>query len=126
PKAGWEEVKQFCQGFAASIADAQPERYIATMSKAQRRGRIFIDYLRNQRGATAIASYSTRGRPNAPVATPLHWDELSERVKPDSFTVTNLPQRLAHLKADPWKGFFTIRQSITAKLLAAAEKMLAL
>ena len=78
-----------------------PDRYIATMSKAKRRGKIFVDYLRNQRGATAIASYSTRRRDGAPVATPLAWDELTAKTRPDMFNIKNLPKRLEKLKKDP-------------------------
>jgi bifunctional non-homologous end joining protein LigD len=113
----WEELKAFAKGFADEMVASSPSKYIATMSKAKRRGKVYIDYLRNQRGATAIASYSTRARPGAPVATPLAWDELSVRTKSDAFNVTNLSKRLADLRADPWKDFFTIRQSLTRKLL---------
>ncbi|MBY8821508.1 DNA ligase D [Sphingomonas colocasiae] len=76
PKAKWPEVKDFAQRFALSLAQAEPERFIATMSKAKRKGLIFIDWLRNQRGATAILPYSARARPGAPVAVPLNWSEL--------------------------------------------------
>jgi bifunctional non-homologous end joining protein LigD len=116
---GWEEVKSFCHALADSFVSAQPDRYIATMSKAKRRGKVFVDYLRNQRGATAVASYSTRARAGAPVATPLAWDELSPNVTADQFTVKTIPARLAKLKKDPWHDFFKLRQSLTAKVLAA-------
>ena len=121
-RSGWDEIKRFCQSLAVSFANQSPDLYVATMSKALRRGRIFIDYLRNQRGATAVASYSTRARPHAPVATPLGWDELSARMTSDKFTVTTLPWRLARLKSDPWEGFFDVRQTITAKMQAAVEE----
>jgi bifunctional non-homologous end joining protein LigD len=96
-----------------------PDRYLATLSKAKRRGKVFVDYLRNQRGATAIASYSTRRKPGAPVAVPLAWDELSARTKPDMYNINNLPKRLQKLTSDPWDGFFSTRQSITRKMMAA-------
>jgi bifunctional non-homologous end joining protein LigD len=111
----WEEAKAFAKAVADNL-------YIATMSKAKRVGKVFVDYLRNQRGATAIASYSTRARSGAPVATPLAWDELSARIKPDTFHVKNVPKRLAGLKEDPWKGFFVVRQSITKKVIAQVLK----
>jgi bifunctional non-homologous end joining protein LigD len=98
-----------------------PDRYLATMSKAKRRGKVYIDYLRNQRGATAIASYSTRARNGAPVATPIAWEELSARTRPDMYNIKNLPKRLSKLRRDPWKGFFSARQSITREVRAAFE-----
>ncbi len=78
PKAEWPEVKDFAQRFAIALAEAEPERFTAELSKAKRKGRIFIDYLRNQRGATAIMPYSARAREGAPVAAPINWDELDD------------------------------------------------
>jgi bifunctional non-homologous end joining protein LigD len=79
-----------------------PQRYLAIASKKARRRRIFIDYLRNGRGATAVAAYSARARPGAAVSTPLAWDELGPEMRPDRFNVLNLLNRLAHID-DPWK-----------------------
>jgi bifunctional non-homologous end joining protein LigD len=112
PKVGWDEAKSFTQSIADAMAKAQPERYVAKMSKTARRGRIFVDYLRNGRGATAVAPYSTRALPLASVSTPLAWDELSEGVRADHFKIDNLRQRLDVLKDDPWPEFFTIRQRL--------------
>ena len=109
----WEEFKAFAKSVADAMTRDEPDRYIATLSKANRRGKVFIDYLRNHRGATAIASYSTRRREGAPVAVPLDWDELSTRIRPDMYNIRNLPKRLDKLKQDPWADFFTMRQSIT-------------
>ncbi|MEX2168668.1 MAG: DNA ligase D [Pirellulales bacterium] len=117
----WEQHKEFAKGVADALVRQFPGRYVATLSKAKRRGKVFIDYLRNQRGATAIASYSTRARSGAPVATPLAWDELSARIKADTYLVRNLPKRLDSLKADPWRTFFTTRQSITGKMLSTVR-----
>jgi bifunctional non-homologous end joining protein LigD len=86
------------------------------MSKSRRKGKIFIDYLRNGRGATSVAPYSTRARSGAPVSTPLLWEELSPAIGPDYYTVNNLPARLDALPGDPWEGFFASRQSITAAM----------
>jgi bifunctional non-homologous end joining protein LigD len=86
------------------------------MSKAKRQGKIFVDYLRNTRGATAVAAYSTRARHNAPIATPLRWDELTADMTPDKYTVANMGQRLKSLKSDPWGDFFKVRQSLTATM----------
>jgi bifunctional non-homologous end joining protein LigD len=117
----WEAFKQFAKSVADKMTRDAPGRYIATMSKAKRHGKIFIDYLRNQRGATAIASYSTRRRQGAPVAVPIGWDELSAKTRPDMFNIKNLPKRLDKLKKDPWADFFKVRQSITAKIQAAFD-----
>ncbi len=115
----WDDFKQFAKSVALAMTRESPDRYLATMSKAKRRGKVFIDYLRNQRGATAIASYSTRRRSGAPVATPIAWDELSAKTRPDTYNISNLPKRLDKLKNDPWADFFAVRQSITAKIQAA-------
>ena len=112
PKVGWDEAKTFTQSIAEAMAKAQPERYVAKMSKTARRGRIFVDYLRNGRGATAVAPYSTRALPLASVSTPLAWDELSEGVRADHFKIDNLRQRLDVLRDDPWPDFFTLRQRL--------------
>ncbi|WP_029352090.1 DNA ligase D [Bosea sp. 117] len=105
PKAEWPEAKAFTKAIAEAMAADSPERYVATISKAKRKGRILIDYLRNQRGQTAVAPYSTRARPGAAVSAPLGWDELSPGIGPAYFTVLNMPTRIAALKADPWEGF---------------------
>jgi len=78
-----------------------------------------VDYLRNQRGATAIASYSTRRRTGAPVAVPIAWEELSAKTRPDMYNIRNIFKRLDSLKKDPWADFFTTRQSINAKIQRA-------
>jgi bifunctional non-homologous end joining protein LigD len=112
PSTGWEEAKAFTQSFAEGMARERPDRYVAILSKRVRRGRIFIDYLRNGRGATAVAAYSTRALPQASVSTPLDWDELSEGLRSDHFTVANVRHRLGFLRRDPWHDFFTLRQRI--------------
>jgi bifunctional non-homologous end joining protein LigD len=117
----WEEFKAFAKGVADTMTARASDRYIATMSKAKRRGKLFIDYLRNQRGATAVASYSTRSRPGAPVATPLDWDELTARIKANTYGVTNLPKRLKSLRSDPWKDFFKTKQSLTKRMFASLK-----
>jgi len=89
-----------------------PDDYIATLTKSKRAGKIFIDYLRNTQGATAVAAYSTRALAGAPVATPLAWDELGTDLRSDQFTVKNLSRRLAALRKDPWDGFLKLRQSL--------------
>ena len=105
PHATWPEVKAFTRAMAEAMSGDAPDRYVATISKAKRKGRILIDYLRNQRGATAVAPYSTRARAGAPVSTPAGWDELGPELGPAQFTVTKLPDRLEALTGDPWDGF---------------------
>jgi bifunctional non-homologous end joining protein LigD len=98
------------------LVAAAPDCYIATMSKAARKGKIFVDYLRNDRGATAIAPYSTRARPGAPVSVPISWDELS-KITSNHFNIQNLPGRLLRLREDPWAGIHKTDQGITASML---------
>jgi bifunctional non-homologous end joining protein LigD len=116
PKAGWETVKSFSRAVAESIVREAPGEYIATMSKERRKGKIFIDHLRNVRGATSIAVYSTRSRQGAPISTPVAWDELTVDLKPDSFNIHNIRRRLAGLAEDPWAGYFSIGQEITQEM----------
>jgi bifunctional non-homologous end joining protein LigD len=115
PKADWERAKAFTASIAEAMAADQPGRYVATVAKRARRGRIYIDYLRNDRGSTAVAAYSTRSLPQASVSTPLAWDELSSGLRSDHFTAGNLRNRLAFLGRDPWEGFFSVRQRIPTR-----------
>lgn len=105
PSAEWPEIKAFTKGLADQMAADSPTRYVSTITKAKRGGKILVDYLRNQRGQTAVAAYSTRARPGAAVSMPLAWDELDPAIGPDYFTVLNAPTRLAALHADPWADF---------------------
>ncbi|MCC7276254.1 MAG: DNA ligase D, partial [Alphaproteobacteria bacterium] len=105
PGASWQDAKAFCRSVADAMAAADGERFVARATKARRRGRIFVDYLRNGRGATAVAAYSPRARPGAPVSMPLAWTELDAAIGPAWFTVANAPTRLANLAADPWAEY---------------------
>jgi len=105
PKADWESLKAFTKAMADEMAADSPDRYVSTISKAKRKGKILIDYLRNQRGMTAVAPYSPRARPGAAVSMPLAWDEVSPAIGPTHFTIVNTPTRLAALKNDPWEDF---------------------
>jgi bifunctional non-homologous end joining protein LigD len=113
PKASWEVAKNFCQSLAEAMAHDSPEKFVSVMTKSKRRGRIFVDYLRNGRGATAVAAYSTRAREGAPVSTPLTWEELATGIRANHYTVENLRQRLDFVKQDPWEGYFETRQSLS-------------
>jgi len=108
----WEEVKEFSRQVVELMARESPGRYVTTASKAKRKGKIFIDYLRNARGATAIAPYSCRARAGAPVATPISWDELLEGIRPDQFNIRTIPERMKKLRNDPWGDMMKVRQTI--------------
>ena len=114
PKLDWDEVKAFARWVADSFVEQRPEDFTANMAKKARHGRIYIDYLRNGRGATAVGAYSPRARPGAPVSTPLSWEEVENGVRPQEFTVETVPQRLAALGSDPWAEMGKIRQWISA------------
>lgn len=115
PENDWDIIKNFSELFAEFVQNQHPEKYVTNMSKAKRKGKIFLDYLRNQRNATAVAAYSTRARPHAPISTPLAWDELSKNYDHTAYTIKTLPKRLRALKTDPWKEFFSIKQSLNIK-----------
>lgn len=104
----WEQLKNFSKRIAQEISSEQPDKYIGTSSKSKRKGKIFIDYLRNTRGATSIVNFSTRAKSGAPVATPLFWDEVEEGLDPSQFNIKSIPQRLKDLKSDPWKEFWPL------------------
>lgn len=112
PMAGWDEVKGFAKRIADEMSADSPERFVATVSKAKRKGKILVDYLRNGRGATAVAPYSTRARDGAAVSMPIEWDELGPEIGPAGFTVMNAAARLANLPADPWVDFGKARAPI--------------
>ncbi|HXX86541.1 MAG TPA: DNA ligase D [Casimicrobiaceae bacterium] len=118
PSVGWDEVKGFTKAVAELLQRTFPDRFTANLMKVSRHGKVFIDYLRNSEGATAIAPYSTRARANAPVSTPLAWDELSRDVRFAHFHVGNVPKRLAKLKADPWRDLDKKATSLTKAVMA--------
>lgn len=115
PSIGWEQAKRFSNQIADALVAEAPNKYVSTVSKAQRRGKIFIDYLRNGRGATFIAPYSTRNRENAPIAVPLEWHELSPKLKPDHFNLRNIHERLADLLQDPFERMAKLKQHLPSK-----------
>jgi bifunctional non-homologous end joining protein LigD len=111
----WDDFKAFAKGLVESMESAAPKLYTTNMAKAKRRGKIYLDYLRNGRGATFIAPYSPRNREGATVATPITWKELEAGVDPRSFTIESVPKRLAALKKEPWVDMLEAKQAITAK-----------
>lgn len=119
PSQDWDAVKAFTQGLARHLARTFPDRFTATVTKARRVGKIFIDYLRNGEGATAIAAYAVRARAGAPVSVPLAWDELdpAHDVREAHFNVRNVPSRLAALARDPWADYATSARPLSAATL---------
>jgi bifunctional non-homologous end joining protein LigD len=112
PDRGWAECLAFAHQVTEALVAETPAAFTATMAKSARRGKIFIDYFRNQRGATSVAAYSTRARPGASVSMPVRWDELDAVPGPGHFTIENVPRRLAQRRADPWAGYATLGQAL--------------
>ena len=108
----WQDAKAFAKAAAELMAAREPQRYLTRISIAERRGRIFIDYLRNDPTSTAVAPYSTRAREGAPVATPLFWDEVTPKLDARSFDTISVPKRLAKLNEDPWAAMVSLHQAL--------------
>ncbi len=108
----WATAKDFTHAIAASMAEDAPDRYVATATKNRRSKRIFVDYLRNSREATAVAPYSTRARAGAPVSVPIDWSELGSLKAANQYTVENVVQRLSRVRSDPWAAIARIKQSL--------------
>ena len=108
----WDQAKDFCRRLAEQMEADAPDRFTSVVKKSVRGNRIFVDYLRNSREATAVAPYSTRARPGAPVSAPIAWEELRTLKSANQYTVLNLPQRLSRLRTDPWKGIGKLKQAL--------------
>lgn len=102
---GWGEVHECARSIAERMAAADPARYTTDPRKVKRQGKVFIDHLRNTRGATTVAAFSARARPHAPVSVPVGWSELARGLRSDSYTLPSVPRRLAALRHDPWEGY---------------------
>lgn len=112
PPAPWDAVRQFAQGVAQALSAMHPDDFVATAGENNRNGRIFVDWLRNGRGATSVASYSLRARPSAGVAMPLGWSELGRIASGDAFTIAAALSRLRRRKTDPWADLADTQQSL--------------
>jgi bifunctional non-homologous end joining protein LigD len=106
----WDEHREFAEALARVMAEEEPDRFVANMSKAKRRGKIFVDYLRNQRGATAVCPFSTRARPGAHVAMPVSWEKLARLDNAHPVAVGEVVKFMGH--RDPWPGYFKLRQPL--------------
>ena len=115
--AGWDDAKDFAHAVADHMADTLPEHFSAKMGPRNREGRIFVDYLRNNRGASTIAAYAPRARPGLGVSVPIAWDELDRTTGGAQWTIANLHERLDALRADPWEGYGQVKQRLSAALM---------
>jgi bifunctional non-homologous end joining protein LigD len=120
PDADWDQVKSFSQDFAELLARTDPTRFVANMSKAQRKGRMFLDYLRNGQGSTAIAPWSTRARPGASCAVPVTWEELSSLDRANTFDVFAAAARAQ--QTDPWDGYWDVKQILTERITQVVRR----
>lgn len=123
PRADWSACLAFARAFARSLVRQKPGLFTEQFGKAGRGDKILVDYLRNSRTNTSIAAYSTRAKPDAPVSVPLAWTELSAARTPDRFTIRTVPDRLAHLRMDPWTDYWRTKQTIPNDAVAALERM---
>jgi bifunctional non-homologous end joining protein LigD len=117
PTHDWDTVRAFAKAMADLMVATFPDRYVATLTKSKRSGKILVDYLRNAENATAVAPYSLRAKANAPVSMPIAWDELGEDVRFDHFNVRTAQERIGRKRKDPWAGFFELEQAITPAML---------
>lgn len=115
PGPDWERVKSFCETFAKDLAARSPARYVDKASMEARRGRIFIDWLRNARGATSVASWVLRARKGAAVAMPLRWEELAGTRSGGDYGLRRARRRAASLRSDPWQGYAQSRQRLPGR-----------
>lgn len=120
PAVPWGTAKAFSKSVVEAIAKSKPSQYLTTMTKKKRRGRVFLDYLRNGKGATAVCAYSTRAKPGAPVATPITWEELEAGARPERFDVNSMAARMAALPGDPWAALDAHAVRLTDDLLRQA------
>jgi bifunctional non-homologous end joining protein LigD len=120
PVAEWPAVKDYCQAFAKTLERDDPDRFTANIRKAKRGGKVFVDYLRNERGSTAVCPWSTRAKPAATVAVPVSWDELGSFKSAGVFSLDAAAERSN--AADPWPGYLAPSQSITPAMVDAATE----
>jgi bifunctional non-homologous end joining protein LigD len=115
-RQSWDEVKEFSKAVAQHMARVMPDRFSAVLGPKNRIDKIFIDYLRNGKGASTVAAFSARARSGMGVSMPIAWDELKDIDAADQWTIKNAVHRQRTLGADPWHGYFRCRQGITAAM----------
>jgi bifunctional non-homologous end joining protein LigD len=114
-RRSWDDVRTFTEAIARMLVEAAPKEYVKTLSKAKRRGKILVDYLRNARGAVAVEAYSARARAGATISLPIAWDELTPKLDPQAFNVRTAAEVLAG--SDPWAEYSRVKQSITVQMM---------
>jgi bifunctional non-homologous end joining protein LigD len=117
-RATWSNVAKFTEAISHRLASDHPRSFTTSPSKSQRRGKIYIDTLRNRFGATSIAAYSTRSRNGAPVSMPISWDELPTLISANGFTTNNAAARLLQSPEDPWREYYKTEQSLTKSMIS--------
>ncbi|TDG25477.1 hypothetical protein EYW47_06510 [Paraburkholderia silviterrae] len=123
PGAGWDEAKAFARAVAQRLASGWPTQFTATMGPEHRKKKIFVDYLRNVRGASTAVAYGVRARPGMGISVPIAWDELADTTGGAQWTLANIDARLAHVKrSDPWARYARVRQSISSELTLRLEE----
>ena len=121
PLPDWELAKQFSRGITLFMERLAPTMFTSKTGERNRKQKIFIDYLRNGFGATAVAAFSPRWRPGVGVSTPVTWAEIDEDIRGTHFDIHNVPPRIARQRSDPWKGYWDASQSLNAALLKKLE-----
>jgi bifunctional non-homologous end joining protein LigD len=123
PEHGWEALEEFTRGVAQRLAREEPGMFTANLAKSARKGKVYVDYLRNVRGANAVGAYSTRARAGAPVSAPVDWDELDRLSGPTDLTVAEVPLRVLGFAprrpADPWAKYLSSKQRVPEALMRA-------
>ncbi|MEZ0316025.1 MAG: DNA ligase D [Methylophilaceae bacterium] len=119
PEFEFPVIKALAKSIAVHLSKTVPSHFVAVMTKTKRKNKIFLDYLRNGEEATAVAAYSVRARPGAPISIPILWDELKEDLRSDLYNILNIKSRLLGLDEDPWHAYATTKQSITKEIISA-------
>jgi bifunctional non-homologous end joining protein LigD len=126
PERGWEDLADFTRAVAVRLERDDPGSFTANMAKTHRKGKIYVDYLRNVRGANAVGAYSTRAREGAPVSVPVQWDELDRLSSPADFTVAEVPLRMLGFGSEPagnpWAGYLDLKQRVPQSLTQALRE----
>jgi bifunctional non-homologous end joining protein LigD len=117
PRPDWDTAKEFALSVTRFMEQLAPTMFTSKTGERNRKNKIFVDYLRNGFGATAVAAFSPRWRPGVGVSTPVAWDEIDEEIRGTHFTLHNVPARVAKLRKDPWAGYWTAKQSLTKAMI---------
>jgi bifunctional non-homologous end joining protein LigD len=113
PLPDWDAAKEFSLGITRFMEKLAPDMFTSKTGERNRKNKIFVDYLRNGFGATAVAAFSPRWRPGVGVSTPVSWDEIDEDIRGTHFDIHNIPARVAKLRKDPWAKYWDCKQALT-------------